>query len=253
LYEFVLLGMNNPQDPRMNVTPSAPVLLVEDDLDLAGNIQDYLEHRGWQVDYAPNGALGLHQILSSEYSAVILDLRLPGLDGVELCRRLRTEIGSALPVLMLTAADTLNDRLGGFEAGADDYLVKPFALPELLARLQALIRRVQAYGAGASKILRFADVELDRDLRTVRRAGQLLTVTKMGYDFLEILMQRAPAVVPRADIEHHLWHGEPPGSDALRTHLAALRAVLDRPPWPALLHTHRGIGYQLIHGKTDDV
>ena len=249
----MLFGKNDPQDPRMNITPSAPVLLVEDDLDLAGNIQDYLEHRGWQVDYAPNGALGLHQILSREYSAVILDLRLPGLGGIELCRRLRAELGSTLPVLMLTAADTLNDRLTGFEAGADDYLVKPFALPELLARLQALIRRAQACSASASTILRFADVELDRDLRTVRRAGQLLTVTKMGYDLLEILMQRAPAVVPRADIEHHLWHGEPPGSDALRTHLAALRAVVDRPPWPPLLHTHRGIGYQLILGKADDV
>lgn len=249
----MLLVRNDPQDPHMNVVASAPVLLVEDDLDLAGNIQDYLEHRGWQVDYAPNGALGLHQILSRAYSAVILDLRLPGLSGIELCRRVRTEVGATLPVLMLTAADTLNDRLTGFEAGADDYLVKPFALPELLARLRALIRRAQAFGAGASAILRFADVELDRDLRTVRRAGQLLTVTKMGYDLLEILMQRAPAVVPRADIEHHLWHGEPPGSDALRTHLAALRAVLDRSPWPPLVHTHRGIGYQLILEKADDV
>jgi len=247
-----MVFLYSPQDSCMDTSPLSPILLVEDDLDLAGNIQDYLEHRGWSVDYSPNGALALHQILSKEYSAVILDLRLPGLGGIELCRRLRSEVGSSLPLLMLSAADRLDDRLAGFEAGADDYLVKPFALPELFARLQALIRRSQAFCPSVSRILRYADLELDRDLRTVRRAGQLLTITKMGYELLEILILRAPTVVPRMDIEQHLWQGEPPGSDALRTHLAALRAVVDRPPWPALLHTHRGIGYQLMLGKEED-
>jgi DNA-binding response OmpR family regulator len=120
----------------MNHAPAQPVLLVEDDLDLAGNIQDYLEHHGWLVDHAPNGALGLHRLLAERHSVAILDLRLPGLGGLELCQRMRAQTGTALPVLMLTAADTLKDRLTGFEAGADDYMVKPFALPELLARLQ---------------------------------------------------------------------------------------------------------------------
>lgn len=230
----------------MHVTPAQPVLLVEDDLDLAGNIQDYLEHNGWQVDYAPDGALALHRLLTGRHAAAILDLRLPGLGGLELCRRLRAEVGSQLPVLMLTAADTLNDRLAGFGAGADDYLVKPFALPELLARLQALVRRAQPHLAAGSAVLRFADLELDPALRTVRRAGETLALTNMGFALLEILLRRAPAVVPRAEIEHHLWGDEPPGSDALRTHLAALRAAVDRPPWPPLLHTHRGIGYQLL-------
>lgn len=231
----------------MNSVPAEPVLLVEDDLDLAGNLQDYLELHGWRVDYAPNGALALHRLLTGRHAAVILDLRLPGLGGLELCRRLRGEGGiSGLPVLMLTAADTLGDRLAGFEAGADDYLVKPFALPELLARLQALVRRAQPHLAAASTVLRFADVELDPALRIVRRAGRMLTLTNMGFALLEILLKRAPAVVPRADIEHHLWGDQPPGSDALRTHLAALRAEVDQPPWRPLLHTHRGIGYQLL-------
>jgi DNA-binding response OmpR family regulator len=230
----------------MNPAPAQPVLLVEDDLDLAGNIQDYLEHHGWIVDHAPNGALGLHRLLAESHSVAILDLRLPGLGGLELCQRLRAETGTRLPVLMLTAADTLKDRLIGFEAGADDYMVKPFALPELLARLQALVRRAQPHLAAASKVLRFADLELDPALRTVRRAGELLPVTNMGFALLEILLKRAPAVVPRAEIEHHLWGDEPPGSDALRTHLAALRSVVERDPWPPLLHTHRGIGYQLM-------
>jgi DNA-binding response OmpR family regulator len=234
----------------MNITPAHPVLLVEDDLDLAGNIQDYLEHQGWVVDYAPDGALALHRLLAGRHAAAILDLCLPGLGGLELCRRLRAEKGARLPVLMLTAADTLNDRLAGFEAGADDYLVKPFALPELLARLQALVRRAQPHLAAATAVLRFADLELDPALRTVRRAGELLPLTNMGFALLEILLKRAPAVVPRAEIEHHLWGDEPPGSDALRTHLAALRAAVDREPWPPLLHTHRGIGYQLIAPST---
>jgi DNA-binding response OmpR family regulator len=230
----------------MITAPAQPVLLVEDDLDIAGNIQDYLEHRGWPVDYAPDGALALHRVLSGRHAAVILDLRLPGLGGLELCRRLRAETGSRLPVLMLTAADRLNDRLAGFEAGADDYLLKPFALPELFARLQALVRRAQPHLSTAAAVLRFADIELDPALRTVRRAGELLPLTNMSFALLEILIKRAPSVVPRDEIEHHLWGDEPPGSDALRTHLAALRAAVDRPPWPPLLHTHRGIGYQLI-------
>ena len=230
----------------MNLAPAQPILLVEDDLDLAGNIQDYLGHQGWLVDYAPDGALALHRVLAGRHAAAILDLRLPGLGGLELCRRLRAETGARLPVLMLTAADTLNDRLAGFEAGADDYLVKPFALPELLARLQALVRRAQPHLAAATVVLRFADLELDPALRTVRRSGELLPLTNMGLALLEILLKRAPAVVPRAEIEHHLWGEEPPGSDALRTHLAALRAAVDREPWPPLLHTHRGIGYQLL-------
>lgn len=226
--------------------PLFPVLLVEDDLELAANIQDYLEHRGWRVDFAPNGALGLHLALSEKYSAIILDLRLPVLGGLELCRKLRDQAGSSLPVLMLTAAETLNDRLTGFEVGADDYLVKPFALAELFVRLQAIIRRSQTCESRPSSMIRYADVELDQDLRVVRRAGQILSLTKMGYELLRILMLRAPAVVTREEIEHQLWQGEPPGSDALRTHVAVLRAELDRAPWSPLLCTHRGTGYQLI-------
>jgi DNA-binding response OmpR family regulator len=230
----------------MHFIPLHPVLLVEDDLELAATIQDYLEHRGWEVDFASNGALGLHFALSKQYAVIILDLRLPALSGLELCRKLRDQAGSALPVLMLTAAETLNDRLTGFEAGADDYLVKPFALAELYARLQALVRRSHSSESRPSSMIRYADVEMDRALRTVRRAGRTLSLTKMGYDLLEILVLRAPAVVARKEIEHHLWQGEPPGSDALRTHVAALRAELDRSPSVPLLRTHRGIGYQLM-------
>ena len=233
----------------MSDVPPLPVLLVEDDPDLAANIQDYLERQGWRVDYAPNGALAMHQLISGKHCAGIFDLRLPGIGGLELCERVRAQISPALPVLMLTAADTLDDRLRGFRAGADDYLVKPFALAELLARLQALVRRSSRLINNLGKTLRIADLKLCASTREVSRDHQPLMLTKMGFTILEKLMQHAPAIVPRADLEFHLWGDETPGSDALRTHIATLRAAIDPPDLPPLLLTHRGVGYQLLSSR----
>jgi DNA-binding response OmpR family regulator len=230
----------------MNGAPPLPVLLVEDDPDLAANIQDFLEQQGWRVDYAPNGALAMHHLISGSFSAGIFDLRLPGLGGLELCERVRTGIAPALPVLMLTAADTLEDRLRGFRAGADDYLVKPFALAELLARLQALIRRATGSVSTPDGTLSVADLRLCGSTRGVSRGGQSLTLTNMGFAILGKLMRHSPAIVPRSDLEFHLWGDEPPGSDSLRTHIATLRAAIDPPGLPPLLITHRGVGFQLL-------
>lgn len=227
----------------MTNAPSKPVLLVEDNFDLAGNIQDYLEQRAWSVDYVPNGALALHRVTEQSHAAVILDLRLPVIDGLEVCRRLRSSIAPRIPVLMLTAADVLDDRLAGFAAGADDYLVKPFALPELLARLSALVRRSSALSP--SPVLRLHDLELNPATREVRRGERRLVLTRMGYSILEYLLARSPAVVLRPELERHLWADDPPGSDALRTHIATLRAAVDREEHTPLLHTQRGVGYQL--------
>jgi DNA-binding response OmpR family regulator len=229
---------------KMNDAPDTPVLLVEDNFDLAGNIQDYLEQRGWSVDYVPNGALALHRVSARAYAAVILDLRLPLIDGLEVCRRLRNGIAPRIPVLMLTAADLLEDRLTGFAAGADDYMVKPFALPELLARLRALVRRSSALSP--SSVLRVHDLELNPSTREVHRGQRRLVLTRMGYSILEYLLVRSPAVVLRQELERHLWADAPPGSDALRTHIASLRAEVDRTERTALLHTHRGVGYQIV-------
>ena len=228
----------------MTDAPNSPVLLVEDNFDLAGNIQDYLEQRGWRVDYVPNGALALNRVAEQTHAAVILDLRLPIIDGLEVCRRLRASIAPRIPVLMLTAADLLDDRLTGFAAGADDYMVKPFALPELLARLLALVRRSSVLTP--SSVLRLHDLELNPSTREVRRGGRRLVLTRMGYSILEYLMARSPAVVLRQDLERHLWADDPPGSDALRTHIATLRAEVDRTERTPLLHTHRGVGYQIV-------
>lgn len=225
-----------------------PLLLVEDDADLAATVEEYLARRGWAVEYAANGALALALLLERSYAIMVLDHRMPGLTGLELCRRVRSGVAPQLPVLMLTAADALEDRLAGFAAGVDDYLVKPFALPELAARLTALARRTSEGRAPAAPRLRYADVEMDLSLREVRRGERALDLTRMGFSILELLLRRAPAVVPRGDVERYLWGEELPGSDALRTHIHALRAALDPSGVPSLLHTHRGVGWQLLAG-----
>ncbi len=227
---------------------SLPLLLVEDDWDMAGNIGDYLGPRGWQVAHAANGALALHLLHEQRFAVVVLDRDLPALDGIEVCRRLRQGPARHVPVLMLTAADSLEARLEGFAAGVDDYLVKPFALAELLARLSALLRR-GAVAAGSAEaggeVLRCADLELRPRLREARRAGRPLALTNMGFAILEVLLRRAPEVVRRDELEEALWRDAPPGSDALRSHIFALRAAIDGPFARPLLHTHRGVGFQI--------
>ncbi|PAW66201.1 MAG: hypothetical protein B9S34_08640 [Opitutia bacterium Tous-C1TDCM] len=237
----------------MSDSPALPLLLVEDDWDMAGNIADYLEPRGWRVRHAANGALALHLVHEERFAAVILDRDLPALDGLEVCRRVRQGPAHRVPVLMLTAAYRLEERLEGFAAGVDDYLVKPFALPELLARLGALLRR----GGGAApapegEVLRCADLELRPGPREVRRAGRLLVLTNMGFAILELLLRRSPEVVRREELEEALWRDAPPGSDALRSHIFTLRAAVDGPSALPLLQTHRGIGFQIRAPRPGD-
>jgi DNA-binding response OmpR family regulator len=220
------------------------LLLVEDNPDLVANVSDYLEGRGHSLDIAYNGFAGLGFALESDYDAVILDLMLPGLDGLEVCTRLRAA-GRALPVLMLTARDGLEDKLEGFASGADDYLVKPFALQELEARLNALLRRGQG-GTGVQR-LHVGDLELDLRTRRATRAGQALELPPIPMKLLELLMRKAPGVVGRDEMARAIWGDEPPDSDALRTHLHTLRQAIDKPFARPLLHTVRGFGYRLAH------
>ncbi len=219
------------------------VLLIEDNNDLAIELAGFLESHGHTIDAATNGITGLHLAVSNDYDAIVLDLMLPGLDGLEVCRRLRSDAGRWTPVIMLTARDTLEDRLTGFDQGADDYLVKPFSLYELLARLTALGRRSCQNLLGCT--LQVDDLELNTNSLEIRRAGQNLTLSPTGLKILEVLMRATPSVVRRERIERVLWGDEPPDGEALRVHIHNLRAAIDKPFHSPLLHTVRGFGYRL--------
>ncbi|MBS0570507.1 MAG: response regulator transcription factor [Proteobacteria bacterium] len=216
------------------------ILLIEDQRDIAANIWDYLEHRGFVMDHAGDGASGLRMALDGDYDVIILDLGLPKLDGLDLCRALRAA-DRETPVLMLTARDTLDDKLVGFAEGADDYVVKPFAMKEVEARLRALYRR----GKQPGETLQLADLRLDPLNRIAERAGRRLTLTHSGFTLLETLLRRSPNVVRHAELANALW-GESGGDVAtLHTHLSVLRAALDRPFPVHLLQTVHGFGYRL--------
>lgn len=218
------------------------LLLIEDNPDLLENLSDFFEAHGHSVDLAYNGLSGLRMALEGDYDVIILDLMLPGMDGLEVCSRFRSE-GYDTPVLMLTARDTLADKLEGFSTGADDYLVKPFALPELEARISALIRRGR--GKSSSTRLVVGDLRFDLDRLRVERAGRRIELGRIPLRLLELLMRRSPAVVRREELEREIWGDEPPDSDALRTHMHALRSAVDHGATVPLVHTLRGIGYQL--------
>ncbi|HLP30823.1 MAG TPA: response regulator transcription factor [Geothrix sp.] len=219
------------------------LLVIEDNPDLVANLLDFLGSRGHTVDVAYNGYAGLGFALENRYDAIVLDLMLPGIDGLEVCARLRAA-HSPIPVLMLTARDSLEDKLEGFASGADDYLIKPFALLELEARLQALQRR-QRPGGGKGGCLQVGDLVLDTGTLQVTRAGQPLELPPIPLKLLDLLMRRAPDVVSRAEMERAIWGETPPDSDALRAHLHFLRSAIDKPFPKPLLHTVRGFGYRL--------
>jgi DNA-binding response OmpR family regulator len=218
------------------------VLIVEDNRDLAGNLVDYLESQGHTVDSAMDGITGLHLAVTGDFDAIVLDLALPGLDGTQVCRRLRAE-GRATPVLMLTARGELEDRIQGLDIGADDYLVKPVPLKELEARIRAQVRR--ARGGLEQPRLQVADLVLDERTMSVARAGQAITLTRLGYQLLRVLMRESPAVVSRQRLESEVWGDEPPETDSLRSHIHLLRRAIDHPFSTPLLHTVHGVGYRL--------
>ena len=219
------------------------VLLVEDDADVAASLYEYLEARGHTVDAATDGVTGLHLATVSNFDAVVLDLGLPGVDGLTLCHHLRNTAHKSTPVLMLTAHDTLADKLAGFDSGADDYLVKPFALAELEARLHALVKRTSM--GSQARSLTVADLNLNLDTLEVTRAGEAILLKRAGLKILELLMRETHRVVRRHEVERLLWDDDPPDSDDLRTHIHSLRKAIDKPYAVHLLRTVPGIGYRL--------
>ncbi len=231
-----------------NTHPPLRILVIEDHLDIAENIGDYLAVQGHIVDFAMDGISGMHLALTQDFDVIVLDLMLPGMDGITLCKRYREEADKQTPILMLTARDTLDDKLVGFDSGADDYLVKPFALEELLARITALAKR----GLNAqTSTLTVENLELNLGTMTVTREGKTIELNRACLTILQILMKSYPNVVKRQDLETALWGDMPPGSDSLRSHLYALRTKIDKPFSTAMLQTVHGIGYRLV-GKNED-
>lgn len=219
------------------------ILIVEDNPDIAGNVGDYMELQGHIVDFASDGVMGLNLALAHNFDAIILDINLPRMDGFELCRQLRDEHQLDTPVLMLTARDSLADKITGFETGAWDYLVKPFELKELVMRLEALRLRRHA---NRGRTLTIGDVRLNLDKWQATRAGKVLNLHRASLRILEMLMRASPNAVPRQDLEILLWGDEPPGSDPLRSHMYELRRELDKSFDEKMLKTMRGIGFALI-------
>ena len=216
------------------------VLLVEDQHDIAANLWDFLERRGHEVDHCGDGATGLARARQGGFDAIVLDLGLPRLDGLDLCRELR-EAGHGVPVLMLTARDTLDDILRGFAHGADDYMVKPFALKELEARLRALHRRAAPASAQAGGAL----LAYDAGTMTALREGQRIPLTRLQGRLLEALLSESPRIVPHERLLRAAWGNEPVDMGALHTQMYELRALVDKPFGTALIRSVRGVGYQV--------
>ncbi|MBV1853578.1 response regulator transcription factor [Catellatospora tritici] len=222
------------------------ILVVDDDAAVRDSLARSLRFEGYAVDTAADGIEALAAIADAEPDAVVLDVMMPGVDGVQVCQTLR-ERGIVVPVLMLTARDSVGDRVAGLDAGADDYLVKPFALQELLARLRALLRRAVLSAAGvAEEVLRFAGIAMNPVTREVTFAGQPLRLTRTEFSILEVFLRHPRQVLTRTALFEQVWgydFGE--GSNSLHVYLGYLRRKLEADGQARLLHTVRGVGYVL--------
>jgi DNA-binding response OmpR family regulator len=219
------------------------VLVVEDERRIAAYVKRGLEEEGFAVDVSHDGREALGWATATPFDLIVLDILLPGLDGVTVCRELRKR-DVLTPVLMLTARDTVDDRVAGLNAGADDYLVKPFALKELLARLRALARR--STDGTRSTVLAVADLRLDTLSHRVRRGGRLVTLTAKEYAVLECLMREEGHVLTRTQVAEHVWNYDVFNhSNVVDVYIRNLRRKLDEGREPRLIHTVRGAGYRL--------
>lgn len=222
------------------------VLLVEDDLDLAATVIQFLELEGIQCDHANNGVSGLNLLLSHRYDALLLDLNLPRMDGITLCEKVR-EKGNDTPILMLTARDQLSDKIEGFQAGTDDFLVKPFELEELVLRVQSLTRR----RSGQVQRLSCGDLIMDLSRRNVERAGKQLHCSPVVWKLLETLMRASPAAVSREKLQQSVWGDEPPDSNSLKVHMHHLRKSVETGFDVTMVHTVQGYGFALYPQESD--
>jgi two-component system response regulator MprA len=225
------------------------ILVVDDDRSVRESLRRSLAFNGYQVELASDGQAALDSVLAQRPDAMVLDVMMPRLDGLEVCRRMRAA-GDELPILVLTARDAVSDRVAGLDAGADDYLPKPFALEELLARLRALLRRRSlddiAAAAGQSKPLEYADLALDPETRDVRRGDRPISLTRTEFSLLELLLANPRRVLSRGQILEQVWgYDFPTTGNALEVYVGYLRRKTEADGEPRLIHTVRGVGYVL--------
>ena len=223
------------------------VLLVEDNRQLAAHIVEYLELDDIECDYAERGDHGFKLAQQGDFDVIVLDLNLPGMDGLSICQALRNE-GDQTPVLMLTARDTLENKLEGFEVGTDDYLVKPFDWPDWGGRRIALAKR----SVPVKSQLQVGDLSLDLSLREAQRQGTTLTLHPVGWELLVALAKASPGPLTRRELEQVIWDDDPPNSDALKSHLYQLRKAVNKPFETPLLHTLRNVGVALKEIELED-
>ncbi len=219
------------------------ILLIEDNHAIAQQLCEYLEGLAWVVDWAATGKQGLALALQQQFDVILLDLNLPDIDGLEVCKQIKEQSLVYLPVLMLTARDALDDKQQGFGLGADDYVTKPFEFRELSLRCQALARRSQLH---QSKQITIGDLVIDQGAHTASRAGKPLEFTNVGFKILLSLAKAFPQAVSRSQVIHAVWADEQPNSDALRSHIYSLRNTLDKPFDFAMLKTITNVGYKLV-------
>ncbi len=219
------------------------LLIIEDNPELVANLYAFFEPLGYVLDDARDGASGLRRATQHDYDAILLDLMLPRLDGMTLCLKLRQEFQNPVPILMLTARDPVEDRVQGLALGADDYLVKPFSLMELDARIKALVRRAQ--GRQVQSVLAWRDLQVDTRSPQAWRQGRCIALTPTSHKLLMCLVRAAPAVVRKQEMEYLVWGDEPPDSGALRTHIHELRLQVDRSFDTALITTVHSVGWRM--------
>lgn len=218
------------------------ILLVDDNHNVAETIADYLELEGMIIDCAYHGEAALQLIEANHYDVIVMDIMMPKLDGISTVKKLREDYLCGTPILFLTAKQGLDDKIAAFTAGGDDYLLKPFAMQELSLRLHALANRGPRQDIG---VLKFSDITLDVKTEQVERQGQSIKLSRIQTRILTLLMKRAPAIVSRLEVIESVWGDEPPGSDALRSHIYGLRTALDKGFSESRLETIHGQGYRL--------
>lgn len=226
------------------IKQSLSILIIEDNPALAANIYDYLEACGHIPDAAPDGESGLGLLAVNRYDAIVLDWMMPRMDGMTMLQRLRNEMKSTIPVIVITAKDQLEHKLQGFMTGADDYLVKPVALAELEIRLRVLMQRASA-AQGGPRALEVADLRFDLGTMEVTRAGRVLAMTPVRRQVLELLMRKSPGLVRREELETLIWNDRVPDKDVLRSHMHMLRKAVDGDAPDKLIRTVPGSGYRL--------